>query len=375
MNPIERVDFPEIDGWIERCAMRGVQLEQMLVIPQLFSIVVCRDLALGSDGKVSEMTQYVQLYGGTIDENGRKFLARQHAKLRFGAGDADSIIPEISRDQSPTDQSSFATLENNMMKAGMPAQVGMDQMHWSHIPVHAQILQEIVDQVHAPEDNGGGAPAASQAFAAESGANPGEDIENPRGLLQLLQMASQHIQEHLQYGAQQIGMQEQAEQVMKMLRDLRPTIKALNLAVATQERVEQAQREEQQREMEALQEQASQAEIEKAKYKVDRDAEIARYRVDRENEVAMRKLELEGRRGAVKDDIAVRRADGDEARRDAETSARIDAQQKLAQAKVSAANSAARFDATNQVTGQQTVSPSDIIGGGGDEEALNYTSL
>ena len=375
MNPVERVDYPEIDAWVERCAMRGVQLEQMLMIPQLFSIVVCRDLALGADGKVNEMSQYVQLYGGTIDENGRKFLARQHAKLRFGAGDADRIIPEISRDQAPSDQSSFATLENNMMKAGMPAQVGMDQMHWSHIPVHAQILQEIVDQVHAPEDNGGGAPAASQALAAESGANPGENVENPRGLLQLLQMASQHIQEHLKYGAQQIGMQEQAQQVTKMLRDLRPTIKALNLAVATQERVEQAQREEQQREIEALQEQASQAEIEKAKYKVDRDAEIARYRVDRENEVAMRKLELEGRRGAVKDDIAVRRADGDEARRDAETSARIDAQQKLAQAKVNAANSAARFDVTNQVTGQQTVSPSDIIGGGGDEEALNYTSL
>ena len=374
MNPIERVDYPEIDAWVERCAMRGVQLEQMLVIPQLFSIVVCRDLALGADGKVNEMTQYVQLYGGTIDENGRKFLARQHAKLRFGAGDADRIIPEISRDQAPSDQSSFATLENNMMKAGMPAQVGMDQMHWSHIPVHAQILQEIVDQVHAPEDNGGGAPAASQAFAAESGADPGEDIENPRGLLQLLQIASQHIQEHLQYGAQQIGMQEQAKQVTKMLRDLRPTIKALNLAVATQERVEQAQREEQQREIEALQEQASQAEIEKAKYKVDRDAEVARYRVDRENEVAMRRLELEGQRGAAKDGAAARRAAGDEARRDAETTAKIDAQNKLTQAKMNAANAAARFDVTNRVTGQQTVSPSDLYGGD-ENEALNYMSL
>ena len=374
MNPIERVDYPEIDAWVERCAMRGVQLEQMLVIPQLFSIVVCRDLALGADGKVNEMTQYVQLYGGTIDENGRKFLARQHAKLRFGAGDADKIIPEISRDQAPSDQSSFATLENNMMKAGMPAQVGMDQMHWSHIPIHVQILQEIVDQVHAPEDNGGGAPAASQAFAAESGANPGENVENPRGLLQLLQMASQHIQEHLQYGAQQIGMQEQAKQVTKMLRDLRPTIKALNLAVATQERVEQAQREAQQREMETLQEQASQAEIEKAKYKVDRDAEIARYRVDRENEVAMRRLELEDQRGAAKDGAVARRAAGDEARRDAETTAKIDAQNKLTQAKMNAANAAARFDVTNRVTGQQTVSPSDLYGGD-ENEALNYMSL
>ena len=187
-------------------------------------------------------------------------------------------------------------------------------------------------------------------------------------------MASQHIQEHLQYGAQQIGMQEQAEQVMKMLRDLRPTIKALNLAVATQERVEQAQREEQQREMEALQEQASQAEIEKAKYKVDRDAEIARYRVDRENEVAMRKLELEGHRGAVQDAIADRRSQGDEMRRDRETSSRIDAQQQMAQAKVNAANAAARFDVTTQVPGRQAVSPSDISGVD-ENETLDLTGL
>ena len=187
-------------------------------------------------------------------------------------------------------------------------------------------------------------------------------------------MASQHIQEHLQYGAQQIGMQEQAKQVTKMLRDLRPTIKALNLAVATQERVEQAQREAQQREMETLQEQASQAEIEKAKYKVDRDAEIARYRVDRENEVAMRRLELEDQRGAAKDGAVARRAAGDEARRDAETTAKIDAQNKLTQAKMNAANAAARFDVTNRVTGQQTVSPSDLYGGD-ENEALNYMSL
>lgn len=377
MNPIERADYPEIDAWIERCAMRGVQLEQMLVIPQMFSVVTCRDLALGSDGKVAELDSYVQLYGGTLDENGRRYIARQHAKLRFGQGDADLIIPEQSRDNSPTDQSSFATLENNMMKQGLPAQVGQDQMHWSHIPVHSQVLQEIVEQVHAPQDNSpetdsfGDPVNNDESIGEQTLQNVGND---PKRTLNVMMLCSKHVQEHLAVGGMQIGMQDQAKQVQKMLRDLRPTVKALNLAVATQERVEQAQREEQEREMQQLQEQASQAEIEKAKYKIDRDTEIARYRADQEHEVALRKLDLEGQRGASADAIAERRAAGDEARRDRETSSKMDAQQRLTDAKVNAANAASRFDATNQVTGMQTVSPADIAAGG-EDETLDYMSL
>lgn len=376
MNPVERVDFPEIDDFINRCAMRGVTLEQMMVIPQLFSVVVCRDLALGSDGKVNEMTGYIQLYGGTLDENGRKYLARQHAKLRFGQGEADRIIPEVSRDQAPSDQSSFATLENNMMKQGLPAQVGQDQLHWSHIPVHAQVLQEIVEQVRAPEDN---------QPKTDSFGNPEQNDESigeqtlqnvqgdPKRVLNVLMLASQHIQEHLQIGGMQIGMQDRAKQVTKMLRDLRPTVKALNLAVATQERVEQAQREAQEREMQALQEQASQAEVEKAKYKIDRDTEIARYRADQEHDVALRKLELEGQRGASADAIAERRAAGDEARRERESASKVNAQEEMTKARINAANAVNRFDVTNTVTGQQSVSPTDVMGGG--EEELNFMSL
>lgn len=377
MNPVERVDYPEIDAWIQRCAMRGVGLEQLLLIPQLFSIVTCRDLALGSDGKVAELDNYVQLFGGTLDENGRRFIARQHAKLRFGQGDADKIIPEQSRDNMPSDQSSFATQENNMMKMGLPAMVGFDQLHWSHIPVHSQILQEIVEQVKAPEDNKpetdtfGNPEAGDQAIGEQTLQNVGND---PKRALNLLMTASAHIQEHLRIGGQQIGMQGQAKQVEKMIRGLRPTVKALNLAVVTQERVEQAQREAQQREMQALQEQASQAEVDKAKYKIDRDTEIARYKADQEHDVALRRIGLEGQRAANSDLLAERRAVGDETRRDRETLSRVSAQEQMAQARMDAASSVARAEEIARATGEQTVSPSEITGGGGGE-ALNFLSL
>ena len=363
MNPVERVDFPEIDDWIRRCEMRGVTLEMLLTIPQLFTIVACRDLALGADGKVAALSEYVQLYGGTIDESGRRFIAREAAKLQFGQRDADQIIPERSRDQAPNDQASFATQENNMMKLGFPAMVGEDQLHWSHIPVHSQLLQEIVEMVAAPDDNTpklnefNGDPVQSEQIGEQTLQNIQDD---PKKVLGVLATCSKHVQEHLAIGGREIGMEGQAKQVEKMLRDLRPTTKALNLAVATQERVERAQREKQEREMQALQDQASQAELEKAKYKIDRDAEVARYKVDKEDEIARLRLEAEGRRGEAKAVLDASRAAGDEARRNAETQARIDNEKRISDARVNAASALNRFNAVNEVTGMQSVQPADI---------------
>ena len=224
--------------------------------------------------------------------------------------------------------------------------------------------------VKAPEDgkpelnDWNGDPQQSMQVAEQTLQNLQED---PRKVLGILMNCSQHVQEHLGYGGGQIGMQEQAKQVQKMLRDLRPTVKALNLAVATQERVEQAQREKEQREMEELQRRADQNEVEKARVEADKKAETDRYRIDREHEVEMHRLELEAGREQQRAGLESQRAAGDEARRDAETRARIDMQGRMAQARINAANAATRFDATNRVTGQTSVTPAEVAGGEEDE--------
>ncbi len=372
-EPVRRVDFPEIDRWLRRCALRGVGLEQVLMAPQLFSVVASRDLALGADGVMQELVAFLQMHGGSIDEAGRRYIARKHAKLRFGVTEADRIAPEVSRDQAPNDQASFATMENNQMKMGFQVMVGQDQWHWSHIPVHSQLLQEIVEMVRAPEDSTpdlnewNGDPNQSMQVAEQTLQNLQDD---PKKILGILTMCSQHVQGHLAVGGNQIGMQEQAKQVQKMIRDLRPTVKALNLAVATQERVEQAQREKQEREMEELQRRADENEVEKARVEADKKAETDRYRIDREHEVQMYRAQRETERGEAADDIARRRAEGDEARRNAETESRIAAQERMAQARVNMAGAANRFDSVNAVTGQPTVSPAEVAG-----EGLDFSSL
>lgn len=355
-DPTIAVDYPEIVRFIQNCDMRSVPIDLLLSSADAFNVVTCRDLVLGSDGKVGVLTDLLGNFGANLDEPGRKNAQRDWIQLRLGVQSADRYLPEVDRDNAPSDQASFATVENNSMRQGMEVMAGSDQLHWAHIPIHAKVLQEIVETVAAPGDN--------DPSAADDGTIAQKTLEatqnNPRQVLQLLVACSKHIQEHLQYGAIQIGMEGRAKQVKKMLSDLRPTIKSLNLAVATQERVEQAERERQQREMEDLQRRADENDVRKAQAEADKKAEVARYKVDLDHDVALRRLELERELAAARGGIMADSAAADRARRDADTAARIEREQRLADAKTNAAHAVGRMNAVQQGTGAGQVFPSDL---------------
>lgn len=369
-----RVDFPEIQAFVERCAMRQVTMEHLLSIPQFYTIGASRELALGADGMAAELDAFNQLYGGIVDEAGRREIARKRAILRFGQKEADRIIPESNRDKMPSDQASKAVDENNLMKLGFKPMMGQDQWHWSHIPVHAQLLQEIVEMVQASEDNTpelnewNGDPQQSMQIAERTLQNLQED---PKKILGILVTCSQHVQEHLSVGGSQVNMHDQAKQVEKMLRDLRPTIKALNLAVATQERVEQAQREQAERDQQAAIDQAAEEKAQVARIEADKKAETDRYRIDRESEVARYRAEVEAGREGRRMDMEESRMRGEEARRNAQAEAQIEREEKIAGAKANAANAVARMNAVQDATGFGAVRPDQVAEMG----PLDYTSL
>ena len=371
-DPLKLADYPEVAVFLERCARQGVTPDVLAAIPQTYTVVTCRDLILGSDGVVGALSEVLGQFGGTLDEAGRKAAVRTIVSLRLGDRQADSVIPELSRDQAPSDQSSFALLENSVMKMGGAVAVGQDQWHWAHIPVHAQILQEISQQVEAPQDNNPDSESFGQQDQSIAEATL-QRVPDPKTMLQLLMRASQHIQEHLAIGGQQIGMQDQAKQVMKMLRDLRPTIKALNLAVATQERVEQAQREKEEREMQDLRDRAEGNDFAKEKYKADLAAKVSQYKADLDHDIALRRLGLESEEGAARRSAADRAADADMARKDRESDARIEREEKLSQARVNASNAVNRMNAVQEVTGFGRTTPEDIMAP--DEGAGTFLSL
>lgn len=286
-------EYPEVVKFIAACEAKGVTREMLREVPDRFTVNMCRDLALGADGMYQLLVATLQATAGNLDEAGRRTIAHDMFRLRFGRRAADRYCPLVSRDQTPSDQASHATQENNAIRRLEPVLVGADQWHWSHIPVHAQILQEIQQTVQQ-------GLAEAQSAMQQGGQIPqspdGElapQVENPEQLAQVLEAASVHIQEHLQFGQGQLGMKDSAEQVRSMLKGLAPTIKALNLAIATQRRVREAEAEQQQREIEALQKQASEAEMQKALAKVQAEKEVGLAKVQAEKEVGLARVQAE----------------------------------------------------------------------------------
>ena len=347
-DPTIGADYPEIVKFVQNCDQRGVPPDLLLQSASAFNVVTCRDLVLGSEGKVGVLTDLLGNFGANLDEPGRKNAQRDWIQLRLGSASADRYLPEVDRDSSPSDQASSAVLENNAMRNGQEARVGVDQLHWSHIPVHAEVLQEIVQQVAASPDN---EPTQESVQA----------VENPQQVLAVLVAVSKHIQEHLRYGGMQIGMEAKAKQVAAMLRDLRPTVKALNLAVATEERVAQAEQERQERDRQAEIDRLAEEKARVAQIEADSKAETDRYRIDREHEVAMHKLELEREAGETRQGLEAQNADADRARRDAETQAKIERERRLTRAKTNAMNAVNRMNAVSSVTGFQPTTPADIM--------------
>lgn len=384
--------YPMVKDFVERCSRRGVTADMLKEVPDRFTVTMCRDLMLGSDAKFQLLNQILQTTAGNIDEAGRRAATHDMYQLRLGRKAADRYAPVTSRDESPTDQGSLATIENSLLKELKPVLVGQDQWHWSHIPVHAQVLQEVQERVQQGLAEAQNRMQQGEDIPTDQEGNPAPQVEDPEQLAQILEAASQHIQQHLQLGAQQLGMKQRASQITEMLKGLASTIHALNLAIATKRRVEEAEQERLQREREELEKQASEAEMQRALAKIQADKEVGMAKVQADKEVGMARvqsereinsgklqndrehrmgqlsLETESARARAANEMATARA-GIENRR-AESEATIEATRRNQQVREELSANQMRHDTaraaletyrrSNNVTGRPSVSPSQI---------------
>lgn len=386
-----RDEDPIVKEFVQQCAKQGVTEEILKEVPDHFIVETCRDLVLGADGKYQLLANMLQLTAGNLDEAGRKCVTHDMYRLKFGRKAADRYCPLESRDSAKTDAASFATQENNALKRGEPVMVGIDQRHWSHIPVHAQVLQEIQQIVQQ------GLAEAQTLYSQGGNVQQDEDgnlaprVDDPENLARVLEAVSAHIQEHLAIGRNQLGMKDAARQVDDVLKGMDDTIHALNLAIATQRRVREAEEEKRQREMEALQQQASEAEMQKALAKVQADKEVGLAKVQADKEVGLARvaserelnqgkllndrehragqlgIETESARARAANEAAVSRASIENRR--AESQAAVDAtrtaatQEQLAMLKASDSmvNMVSSRTRRDNVTGRATVPPSAIV--------------
>ena len=274
---------------------------------------------------------------------------------------------------------------------GQPVLVGPDQRQLAHINVHMQVLQQIQEQVQngLAEAQREWQEQGQMAQSAEGRLAP--KVEDPERLMQVLVATSEHIQEHLEIFAMQPNAKDEAKRVQQVLSGLGDVTQALNLAIATQRRVREAEEEKRQRELEELQRAADQAEIAKANHKAELDAQNQRHKIDLDHQVAMERLRLQGEEGRQRLAIAAegergkhrlafesarndailksQMARGEMARKDAQTrqslaieqaSAEQEAKQRAAEA---AANRLEGRQNLRRVTGREAPRPSDLTEG------------
>ncbi len=268
-----RSDFPEVERFRDRCILRGVPEEALTNLDQLFGIYTNRVLVTGGgEAHASVLSGLLGNFGGMMDEVGRARAMHDVVRYRLGMKSANRYRPEASRDTAASNAISFATLENSAIKRNDPVLVGDDQLHWSHIPVHMELIGAIAQQYRE---------------------NP-QSIQEPQRMLDILQAASQHVQAHAQYGGGQPGMKASVQELYKQLASLAPIVKGLTMMAATIERQRRAEAEKQQREMEELQERARGQEAAVAIHESDNKAQLKAREQDLMHDVRLRKVSQDG---------------------------------------------------------------------------------
>lgn len=264
-KPSLSAGHPEIAKFIRRCKARNVTKTHLREVSSNFEVYMCRDVVTGGAGAKAGLLADVLGLGGNLDEKGRIDATREYIRCRMGTQYADRFRPIIGRDDMPSDSASHATVENNDMLELSAVLAAPDQMHWSHIPVHFNILKQISDAVQ----NG--------------------QVEDPQKMLDLMQLASEHIQTHLQYGGRQIGKEDDAKAILRDIRSLRPIQKSLEMMAQTIERANRAQEEQQQKDMEELQARADGKEMAVKEKEIDVKAALEMRKQDLAQQVNLAK--------------------------------------------------------------------------------------
>jgi hypothetical protein len=265
--------YPEVGKFVRRCKARGVSKDHLKKVIDNFEVYMCRDIVNGGAAAKAGLLESVLSLGGNLDERGRIDATRELVRARMGSVYADRFRPIQGRDEMPSDAASHATVENNDILELSQVLAAPDQFHWSHIPVHFTILKQISDAVQ----NG--------------------QVEDPQRMLDTMQLVSEHIQAHMQYGGRQIGKEEDAKALMRQIRSLRPIQQALTVMAQTAERVQRAEEEQQQKEMDELRAKAEGNEMAVKAKEIDVKAALKMREQDMMQEVRLAKAGSEAQTG------------------------------------------------------------------------------
>ena len=292
----------EAREFMRRCQERNVPRDFIMKWNENFRVVAYRSIGLGSLGVKYDITAQIFQMSGAFDEHGKREALREAVAARVGYRHVDRFVARLDRDQVSSNESSIAMLEFNDIEEGSPVQVGSDQLHKVHILVFAQRLLPILQNT-------------------QQGQTP-----DPVTDFRTVQLALQHIGEHVQHIAQDPRYKAFLEQLKPFFQQVQEALQILQQAA---KRLLQAQQQQQQQQEEVVanaQKIQQDRELEAKVFEIQRKYELEAMKQQSLNamraqktqeqmEIAQTRSQAEiarkAERQAAEIEIAARRADAD----------------------------------------------------------------
>lgn len=180
-----------VDEMMEQLEKKGIPAEAVHQL-DLLTLFATRPVGAGSPAARDEVFRLLQEMSPGYDEQGRKAVLRDRTANVLGSFDAaDRYIerPEVER---KPEAAKIAVLENIAMSQGSPIPVHINEFHVTHLIEHTEYLQQVIQGV----DEG-------QIQLMEA--------------VPLLSMVHEHSVEHLQYVENDVASQADAAQYRQVL--------------------------------------------------------------------------------------------------------------------------------------------------------------
>lgn len=191
----------EAEGFRKACIAAGVP--EKLLNPA--NILVRASRVVGSGSATMARMALNSLMNaatqGVYDQAGTRNIVRDYTAQQVGWDVVDRYAPAINRDESPSAESSFATIENNDIMDGKMPQVAETQDHLAHTMMPIAMMENM----------------ARNYMAARQGQAAPVD---PRRLIPVFGVGMQHAGEHLNLLARNVANRGKAQELSDRMKEL-----------------------------------------------------------------------------------------------------------------------------------------------------------
>ena len=273
--------YKSVQRFKKACKDAGVPAA--LLNDDSWDIWAARAVGFGSPAQAREIWDAVVAMAGYFPEVGKVKSVKRNLSSLIGAAEAEEIMPDDNETQDPSNQESFAVMENTLMGLGGQVLVGKDQLHLAHLKVHFEPMEQIAQQ-----------------FVATKGIG-----DNPMKTHDFFMEDLHHSAEHLDYIKDDITRKSEYKDYTKRFDELLKVFNAISTMVQKLQQELDAQRQQQQQGQQSADVQVKREEI-AAKTQLAREKEAnmqtireekTQHGIQLKNALANQKMTIEAQKG------------------------------------------------------------------------------